>query len=140
MTDQPVDVFHADLSLVSDAQRVDERIAARYPRLDVLVNNAGLHACQRRLRGLTAGEDHRPGRGPAPHGGLYPPRVDDTVRADQAHDHHVAAGTGPAPGPGQDHGELRNTLHFTTITIRCSVHVCIPAVLAGCGGRPSSAR
>lgn len=49
VTDQPVDIFHADLGLVSDARRVGEEIAAHYPRLDVLVNNAGLHAFAQRI-------------------------------------------------------------------------------------------
>ncbi|MEV7677107.1 SDR family NAD(P)-dependent oxidoreductase [Streptomyces sp. NPDC088341] len=42
------DIFHADLGLVSQARRAGEEIAARYPRLDVLVNNAGLHAFSQR--------------------------------------------------------------------------------------------
>ncbi|MGV9703876.1 SDR family NAD(P)-dependent oxidoreductase [Streptomyces sp. NPDC003483] len=42
------DLFHADLGLVSQARRVGEEIAAHYPRLDVLVNNAGLHAFSQR--------------------------------------------------------------------------------------------
>jgi len=46
--DAPIDVFHADLGLVSHAHRVGEEIAAKYPRLDVLVNNAGLHAFSQR--------------------------------------------------------------------------------------------
>jgi NAD(P)-dependent dehydrogenase (short-subunit alcohol dehydrogenase family) len=49
VTDAPVDVFHADLGLLSDARRAGERIAAHYPRLDVLVNNAGLHAFAQRV-------------------------------------------------------------------------------------------
>ncbi len=46
--DAPVDVFHADLSLISHALRVGEEIAAHYPRVDVLINNAGLHAFSQR--------------------------------------------------------------------------------------------
>ncbi|MFG2356460.1 SDR family NAD(P)-dependent oxidoreductase [Streptomyces sp. NPDC048521] len=49
VTDGPVDVFHADLGLISDARRVGEEIAAHYPRVDVLVNNAGLHAFSQRI-------------------------------------------------------------------------------------------
>jgi retinol dehydrogenase 12 len=37
----------ADLSLVSDARRVGKELAARLPRLDVLLNNAGLVVGQR---------------------------------------------------------------------------------------------
>ncbi|MCZ0209610.1 SDR family NAD(P)-dependent oxidoreductase [Streptomyces sp. UMAF16] len=49
VTDEPVDVFHADLGLLCDARRAGEEIAACYPRLDVLVNNAGLHAFAQRV-------------------------------------------------------------------------------------------
>ncbi|MFD3523087.1 SDR family NAD(P)-dependent oxidoreductase [Streptomyces sp. NPDC058653] len=49
--DVPVDVFHADLSLISHARRVGQEIAAFYPRVDVLVNNAGLHAFSQRTTG-----------------------------------------------------------------------------------------
>jgi NAD(P)-dependent dehydrogenase (short-subunit alcohol dehydrogenase family) len=49
VTDEPVDVFPADLGLISDARRVGKEIAAYYPRLDVLVNNAGLHAFAQRI-------------------------------------------------------------------------------------------
>ncbi|WP_202532358.1 SDR family NAD(P)-dependent oxidoreductase [Streptomyces sp. SID3212] len=47
--DVQADVFHADLALVSQARRVGEEIAARYPRLDLLVNNAGVHAFSQRV-------------------------------------------------------------------------------------------
>jgi NAD(P)-dependent dehydrogenase (short-subunit alcohol dehydrogenase family) len=40
----PVDVFLAELSLLADVRRAGEEIAAHYPRIDVLINNAGLHA------------------------------------------------------------------------------------------------
>ncbi|MET8406348.1 SDR family NAD(P)-dependent oxidoreductase [Streptomyces sp900116325] len=46
--DVQADIFYADLGLVSQARRVGEEIAARYPRVDVLVNNAGLHAFSQR--------------------------------------------------------------------------------------------
>ncbi|WP_326594983.1 SDR family NAD(P)-dependent oxidoreductase [Streptomyces sp. NBC_01803] len=49
VTDGPVDVFHGDLGLICDARRMGEEIAAHYPRLDVLVNNAGLHAFTQRV-------------------------------------------------------------------------------------------
>ncbi|MFF5857619.1 SDR family NAD(P)-dependent oxidoreductase [Streptomyces sp. NPDC012751] len=49
VTDEPVDVFYADLGLISDARRVGGEIAAHYPHLDVLVNNAGLHAFAQRI-------------------------------------------------------------------------------------------
>ncbi|MFB9676830.1 SDR family NAD(P)-dependent oxidoreductase [Streptosporangium vulgare] len=44
-----VDVFLADLSLLADVRRSAERIDAHYPRIDVLVNNAGLHAFSQRV-------------------------------------------------------------------------------------------
>ncbi|WP_243869120.1 SDR family NAD(P)-dependent oxidoreductase [Streptomyces liangshanensis] len=47
--DVRADVFHADLGLVAQARGVGEEIAARYPRLDVLVNNAGVHAFSQRV-------------------------------------------------------------------------------------------
>ncbi|MDX6355642.1 MAG: hypothetical protein QOF98_2545, partial [Streptomyces sp.] len=45
----PVDLFFADLSLLADVHRVGAEIAARYPRIDVLINNAGLHAFSQRV-------------------------------------------------------------------------------------------
>ncbi|MGD6745344.1 SDR family NAD(P)-dependent oxidoreductase [Streptomyces sp. BH106] len=45
----PVDVFRADLSLLAEVRRAGEEIAARYSRIDVLVNNAGLHAFSQRV-------------------------------------------------------------------------------------------
>src|ERR1700730_884840 len=45
----PVDVFLADLSLVADVQRVAQQIDAHYPRIDVLINNAGVHAFSQRI-------------------------------------------------------------------------------------------
>ncbi|WP_314172295.1 SDR family NAD(P)-dependent oxidoreductase [Streptomyces winkii] len=45
----PVDVFLADLSLLAEVRRAGEEIAAHYPRIDVLINNAGLHAFSQRV-------------------------------------------------------------------------------------------
>ncbi|MFI1731914.1 SDR family NAD(P)-dependent oxidoreductase [Streptomyces acidicola] len=44
----PVDVFLADLSLLAEVRRAGQEIAAHYPRIDVLINNAGLHAFSQR--------------------------------------------------------------------------------------------
>ncbi|WP_371650452.1 SDR family NAD(P)-dependent oxidoreductase [Streptomyces mirabilis] len=44
-----IDVFWADLSLLAEVRRAGEEIAARYPRIDVLINNAGLHAFTQRV-------------------------------------------------------------------------------------------
>lgn len=44
-----VDSFLADLSSMSDVRRTGEAIAARYDHVDVLVNNAGLHAFSQRI-------------------------------------------------------------------------------------------
>ncbi|MFD5030125.1 SDR family NAD(P)-dependent oxidoreductase [Streptomyces sp. NPDC058220] len=46
--DVRADIFYADLGLIAQARRVGEEIAAHYPRLDLLVNNAGLHAFSQR--------------------------------------------------------------------------------------------
>jgi NAD(P)-dependent dehydrogenase (short-subunit alcohol dehydrogenase family) len=45
----PIDVFQADLSLLAEVRRAGEEIAAHYPRIDVLINNAGLHAFSQRV-------------------------------------------------------------------------------------------
>jgi len=45
----PVDVFRADLSLLADVARVGRQIDAHYPRIDVLINNAGVHAFSQRV-------------------------------------------------------------------------------------------
>jgi NAD(P)-dependent dehydrogenase (short-subunit alcohol dehydrogenase family) len=45
----PVDVFLADLSLLGDVHRAGKQIDARYPRIDVLINNAGLHGFSQRV-------------------------------------------------------------------------------------------
>ena len=47
----PVDSFIADLSSVRDVRKVGEEIDAHYERIDVLVNNAGLHAFSQRITG-----------------------------------------------------------------------------------------
>jgi NAD(P)-dependent dehydrogenase (short-subunit alcohol dehydrogenase family) len=44
-----VDIFLADLSLLAEVRRAGEEIAANYPRIDVLINNAGLHAFSQRV-------------------------------------------------------------------------------------------
>lgn len=44
-----IDFFFGDLSLIKDVKRVGEEIKTAYPRIDVLVNNAGLHAFEQRL-------------------------------------------------------------------------------------------
>ncbi|MEO2206579.1 SDR family NAD(P)-dependent oxidoreductase [Paenibacillus pabuli] len=41
--------FYGDLSLLSDVKRVGLEIADAYPRIDVLLNNAGLHAFEQRV-------------------------------------------------------------------------------------------
>lgn len=43
------DVFLADLATLDDVRRVGQEIAARYERIDVLINNAGLHAFEQRV-------------------------------------------------------------------------------------------
>jgi NAD(P)-dependent dehydrogenase (short-subunit alcohol dehydrogenase family) len=45
----PCDVFLADLSVMDDVLRVGQEIAARYERIDVLINNAGIHAFSQRI-------------------------------------------------------------------------------------------
>ncbi|MEU8343940.1 SDR family NAD(P)-dependent oxidoreductase [Actinomadura meyerae] len=49
MPDADLETFLADLSVRADVRRVARRLTARYGRLDVLVNNAGVQ----RLRGAT---------------------------------------------------------------------------------------
>lgn len=44
-----VDVFYADFSDLREVIAVGRAIAARHPQLDVLINNAGLHAFQQRV-------------------------------------------------------------------------------------------
>jgi NAD(P)-dependent dehydrogenase (short-subunit alcohol dehydrogenase family) len=45
----PVDVFRANLSLLRDVRRAGLEIVSRYPRIDMLINNAGLHAFSQRI-------------------------------------------------------------------------------------------
>ncbi|MEY9934103.1 NAD(P)-dependent dehydrogenase (short-subunit alcohol dehydrogenase family) [Catenulispora sp. GP43] len=45
----PVDVFLADLSLLRDVERAGHQIDAAYPRIDALINNAGVHAFSQRV-------------------------------------------------------------------------------------------
>ncbi|MCM3699653.1 SDR family NAD(P)-dependent oxidoreductase [Paenibacillus macerans] len=44
-----VDFFYGDLSLMEDVKRVGNEIKAVYSKLDVLVNNAGLHGFEQRI-------------------------------------------------------------------------------------------
>ncbi|GMX64657.1 SDR family NAD(P)-dependent oxidoreductase [Paenibacillus elgii] len=44
-----VDFFYGDLSLLKDVQRMGAEIAAAYPKIDVLLNNAGIHAFEPRI-------------------------------------------------------------------------------------------
>ncbi|WP_339297711.1 SDR family NAD(P)-dependent oxidoreductase [Paenibacillus sp. FSL R5-0623] len=49
MPSAKIEFFYGDLSLLSDVKRVGLEIAAAYPRKDVLLNNAGLHAFEQRV-------------------------------------------------------------------------------------------
>lgn len=44
-----VDVFYGDLSVMRDVVRVGNEIANAHPRIDVLLNNAGIHAFEPRI-------------------------------------------------------------------------------------------
>lgn len=44
-----VDFFYGDLSLLEDVKRIGNEISVAYPKIDVLVNNAGLHAFKQRI-------------------------------------------------------------------------------------------
>lgn len=44
-----LEFFYGDLSLMEDVRRVGNEISAAYPKIDVLVNNAGLHAFTQRI-------------------------------------------------------------------------------------------
>ncbi|KQO17345.1 SDR family NAD(P)-dependent oxidoreductase [Paenibacillus sp. Leaf72] len=41
--------FYGDLSIMADVKRIGEEIKSTYPKIDVLVNNAGLHAFKQRI-------------------------------------------------------------------------------------------
>jgi len=45
----PCDVFFANLAVMDDIRRVGQEIAARYERIDVLINNAGMQAFSQRV-------------------------------------------------------------------------------------------
>src|SRR2546429_3783347 len=47
------EIFLADLSLLAEVCRVGRQIDAYYPRIDVLINNAGVHAFSQRDRKST---------------------------------------------------------------------------------------
>src|SRR5882757_7121376 len=47
----PVDSFIADLTSLHDVRRAGRQIDAHYERIDVLVNNAGVHAFSQRITG-----------------------------------------------------------------------------------------
>ncbi|MFB5677888.1 SDR family NAD(P)-dependent oxidoreductase [Paenibacillus terreus] len=49
MPSASVDFFYGDLSLMKDVKRMGQEISAAYPRIDVLVNNAGVHAFEQRI-------------------------------------------------------------------------------------------
>lgn len=49
MPSASVDFFYGDLSLMKDVKRMGQEISAAYPRIDVLVNNAGVHAFEQRV-------------------------------------------------------------------------------------------
>lgn len=44
-----VDFFFGDLSIMKDVKRIGEEIRNKYPKIDVLINNAGLHAFEQRI-------------------------------------------------------------------------------------------
>ncbi|ETT41915.1 SDR family NAD(P)-dependent oxidoreductase [Paenibacillus sp. FSL P4-0176] len=49
MPSAKIEFFYGDLSLLSEVKRIGLEIAAAYPRIDVLLNNAGLHAFEQRV-------------------------------------------------------------------------------------------
>ncbi|CAH1058095.1 SDR family NAD(P)-dependent oxidoreductase [Paenibacillus pseudetheri] len=44
-----INFFYGDLSLLRDVSRLGQEISDAYPKIDVLVNNAGLHAFEQRI-------------------------------------------------------------------------------------------
>ncbi|MFZ6179033.1 SDR family NAD(P)-dependent oxidoreductase [Nannocystis pusilla] len=48
-TGASVDLFFADLTRLAEVRRAGEEIAAQYGRVDVLINNAGVHAFEQRV-------------------------------------------------------------------------------------------
>ncbi|NRT72208.1 SDR family NAD(P)-dependent oxidoreductase [Clostridium beijerinckii] len=44
-----IDFFFGDLSLMKDVKRIGNEIKASYPKIDMLINNAGLHAFEQRI-------------------------------------------------------------------------------------------
>lgn len=44
-----IDIFFGDFTRIDDVRRVGQEIAARYGRVDTLVNNAGIHAFSQRV-------------------------------------------------------------------------------------------
>ncbi|MGG4220007.1 SDR family NAD(P)-dependent oxidoreductase [Paenibacillus jamilae] len=44
-----VDFFYGDLSILQEVKRIGGEIAAAYPKIDVLLNNAGIHAFEQRI-------------------------------------------------------------------------------------------
>lgn len=44
-----IDFFYGDLSLMKDVNRIGDEISNAYPQIEVLVNNAGLHAFEQRV-------------------------------------------------------------------------------------------
>jgi Short-chain dehydrogenases of various substrate specificities len=43
------DFFFGDMSLLKDVRQIGNEVTARYPKIDVLVNNAGIHAFEQRV-------------------------------------------------------------------------------------------
>ena len=44
-----INFFYGDLSLMNDVSRLGQEISDAYPKIDVLLNNAGLHAFEQRI-------------------------------------------------------------------------------------------
>lgn len=47
--DAKIDFFFGDLSLMKDVRKIGNQIIVAYPKIDVLVNNAGLHGFEQRI-------------------------------------------------------------------------------------------